>query len=45
MTHPELNLAWPELFKPLADFGLWYVAPSFTTVTGFYFWKRMKESK
>lgn len=41
--HPEFK--YPPIFKPIADFGLWYVAPVFGTVTGFYFWKRMKESK
>jgi hypothetical protein len=39
--HPEFQ--HPDIFKPLADFGLWYVAPVFGTVTGFYFWKRIKQ--
>jgi hypothetical protein len=29
----------------LVEFGLWYVMPPFTTITGFYFWKKVEEAK
>jgi hypothetical protein len=29
----------------VVEFGLWYVTPSFTTITGFYFWKKVEEAK
>ena len=44
----EVWLDWaqiqhPEIFKPIADFGLWYVMPPFTAITSFYFWKKIEE--
>lgn len=35
--------AIPSVFKAVSEFGLWYVMPPFTTVSGFYFWKRMRD--
>jgi hypothetical protein len=34
-----------DIVKPILDFALWYVMPPFTTITGFYFWARMKHEK
>lgn len=44
MAHPEITITPPKLFPDMAEFALWYVMPIMTTVTGFYFWKRIKEA-
>jgi len=43
LYHPEFK--YPDMIKPVVDFALWYVMPSFNTVMAFYFWKRIKEQK
>lgn len=36
------GIAHPD-FRAVMEFSLWYITPPFTTITGFYFWSRIKQ--